>query len=118
VDGSPSSGDRTLAVVCQLWAWLGPLAIVPLVVRFTSARHSTFLRSATGEVLNLQLVAAALTAAIVVAVLADLDFVALCLWACFAIVATYGYIVGVIGAVRAWRGDAWRYPVNLHVISR
>lgn len=65
-----------MAVVCQLWCWLGPLAIGPLVVRFTSARHSAFLRSVTGEVLNLQLVAAALTGAVVVAVLANLDFVA------------------------------------------
>lgn len=118
VDDSPSSGDRTLAVVCQLWCWLGPLAIVPLVVRFTSARHSTFLRAVTGEVLNLQLVVAALAGGGVGAILAGLDLIALSLWACFAIVATYGYIVGVIAAVRAWRGHAWLYPVNLHVISR
>lgn len=118
MDDRLSSRDRILAAVCQLWCWLGPLAILPLVVRFTSARHSTFLRAVTGEVLNLQLVAAALTVAGVVAILADLDLIAFALWACFATVATYGYICGVIGAVRSWRGDAWRYPVNLHVIAR
>ena len=38
-------------------------------------------------------------------------------WLVFFVVASYGYVVGVIGAVKAWQGVEWAYPVNLHLVS-
>ena len=31
-------------------------------------------------------------------------------------IAGYGYIVGLIGALKASRGIEWAYPINLHLI--
>lgn len=109
---------RVLAVVCQLWCWLGPFAVVPVVVRFTAARRSPLLHQVTGEVLNLQI--AALVPGVVsgAAGVAGWNLAALVLWACFMVVALYGYVVGVIGAVRSWWGERWRYPLNLSVVAR
>ena len=53
-----------------------------------------------------------------VAAVAGWRGIALGLWACFFVVVLYGYVVGVVGAVRAWSGASWRYPVNLHVVRR
>ena len=34
----------------------------------------------------------------------------------FEIFAVYAVVVGIVGAVKAWRGETWRYPVNLRLI--
>lgn len=109
---------RALAVVCQLWCWLGPLALIPVVARFTAARRSPHLHQVTGEVLNLQIAALVPGVLCVVAGASGWNLAALALWGCFAVVAMYGYVVGVIGAVRSWRGERWRYPLNLSVVAR
>lgn len=107
-----------MAVICQLWCWLGPLLVLPLVVRFTVARRNAFLRAVTGEVLNLQLVAAVPLAAGLLAIRGSAETTALVFWGCLVTVAAYGYVVGFLGAVHAWRGTAWPYPLNVRVISR
>ncbi len=109
---------RVIAVLCELWCWLGPLLILAAVVRLTAARHDSFLREVTAEVLNLQLAALVPTVLGVAAALVGWNTAAFVLWAVFALIIGYGYVVGVVGAVRAWRGDAWSYPVNLRIVSR
>jgi uncharacterized Tic20 family protein len=113
----PSRNARIVAVLCQLWCWLGPLALLALVIRCTTARRDPFLRQVTGQVLNLQIAALAPTIVGVGFVLAGLNLLALLAWLVYATVVIYGYVIGVVGAVRAWRGVEWAYPLNLHLVS-
>lgn len=113
----PSRNARIVAVLCQLWCWLGPFALLPIVVRCTTARRDSFLKQVTGEVLNLQIAALAPTILCVGFVLAGWNRLALLAWLVFALVITYAYVIGVVGAVRSWRGAEWDYPLNLHLVS-
>lgn len=113
---APSAGARIIGVLCELWCWLGPLAVLAVIVRLTAARNDSFLRRVTAEVLNLQVAALIPSASGFVAVALNWWAIAVASWIAFAIVAGYGYVVGAVGAVRAWRGDVWRYPVNLRLV--
>ena len=37
-------------------------------------------------------------------------------FAYFTIVGVYAIVVGIMGAVRAWHGEVWRYPANLRMV--
>ncbi len=106
-----------MAVLCQLWIWLpAPISIVGvLVVRRTAARQDPFLRRITGEVLSLILVGVVIFSLLIVSFVLNWRAAA----AVFALVwvayFVYALIVGVIGAVKAWRGESWSYPVNLRL---
>ncbi len=116
----PQVRVRIIAVVCELWAWLGPLMLVGLVIRHTAARRDPFLREVTAEVLNLQLLA--LVALLILVGVAVLGW-ELATWAVgvtvgvtLDVILLYGGVVGIIGAVKAWRGKTWRYPLNLSLV--
>jgi uncharacterized Tic20 family protein len=113
----PNRNARIVAVLCQLWCWLGPFALLAVAIRFTTARRDPFLRQVTGQVLNLQIAALAPTLLSVAFGLAGWNLLALTAWLVFAIVIAYGYVIGVIGALRAWQGAEWDYPLNLHIVS-
>ena len=113
----PSRNARIVAVVCQLWCWLGPLLIVTWVVRLTSARHDPFLRAVTGEVFNLQLVVLPYLVVATVVAAAGLNLLFWLMYVVWLALVLYAYVTGAIGAVQAWKGRAWRYPVNLHVVA-
>ena len=49
--------------------------------------------------------------------MAGLNHLALAAWLWFALVISYAYVIGVVGAVRAWRGIEWAYPLDLHLVS-
>ena len=113
----PSRNDRIVAVLCQLWCWLGPFALLAVVIRCTPKGRDPFLRQVTGQVLNLQIAALAPTILCVSFVIAGWNLLALLTWLAFAIVISYGYVIGVVGAVKAWRGADWVYPLNLHLVA-
>jgi len=117
ISSTKSRNARILAVLCELWCWLGPLLILGVITRATAARRDPFLRAVTAEVLNLRLVTFALLVLVTVAVAADWNLAAFFLWLAWLPVVAYSYVVGAIGAVKAWRGEAWKYPLNLDVVS-
>ena len=96
---------------------LGPLLILGVITLVTAGRRNPFLRAVTTEVVNLQLVTLALVVLVVLAGEAGWNLIAFCLWLVWLPVLGYSYVVGVIGAVKAWRGEAWAYPLNLHLIT-
>ncbi len=115
IAGVPSRNARIVAVICQLWCWLGPLLVVAWVVRLTSARRDPFLRAVTAEVLNLQIVLLPYLVATAAAV-AGPNLLVVLMYVVWIPLALYGYATGAIGAFAAWKGRAWRYPINLHLV--
>ncbi len=109
---------RMIAVLCELWCSLGPLALIGVISHFTIGRRDTFLRRVTAEVLNLQLVTLITWVLVMAAGGAGWSVAAWFLYLAWIPVALYSYVVGIIGAVRAWRGEAWSYPLNLSVVQR
>ena len=116
-DTTPSRRSRNLAVLCSLWCWLGPLALAAIVVRLTSARSDLFLKRVTAEVLNLQIAAIVPTAACIAAFLAGANALGLVALVLYVVIIGYGYVIGIVGAVKAERGIAWSYPINLRLVA-
>jgi uncharacterized Tic20 family protein len=87
-----------------------------VITRATAARRDPFLRTVTAEVINLQVVTLAAWILIALAAAAGWNLAALGVWLLWLPVAVYSYVVGAIGAIRAWRAEAWRYPMNLSLI--
>jgi uncharacterized Tic20 family protein len=91
--------------------------ILPLIVRLTIGRRNAFVRRSATEALNLQvpwvgtfLLLTYLTVASQSNALAYTNF------AIFGVVGLYAIVCGLVGARKAWRGESWRYPVNIRLI--
>jgi hypothetical protein len=112
-----SRRERVIGVLSHLWCWLGPLAIIPVVVRFTAARESAVLRQVTADVLSLQLVVLSFWVAGGVLGLAGWNLAFIALWLVYVPVIGYAYVVGAVAAYRLWKGRVWRYPLRLGIVS-
>lgn len=108
----PSSGTdpRTMAMLCHLLAiFTGFLG--PLVIYLTSGEKDPFVRHHAAESLNFQI---SLTIAWIV------TFVLMFLLVGFLIapVLWIGSLVfEIIGATRANKGEWWKYPINIRMVS-
>lgn len=109
---------RAVAVTCNLWCWLGPLAVVSLVAFPWSNGRSDVLRSISARIIDLQIVVVTCSAGWFLAGLAGWVYVMLFLMAIAFGLVLYGYVVGVIAATRVARGEAWLVPVPLRLLSR
>lgn len=114
--GGDQAAERRLAVLCYLWAFLGPLMILPLVFRWRNRSESRFLDSVTSQVLNLQILFVAALIATSITALVSPAGVQAVIVILFLVCVVYCDVLGVVGAVHAWRGEVFRYPVNLHVV--
>ena len=108
---------RILGVLCELWCWLGPFMILSLVIRKTASGRDPFLRVVTAEVLNVQIVWFGMVVLGMVTGGFGWNLAAFYLWLAWIPVCAYSAVVGGIGAVKAWRGEAWRYPVKLRMVA-
>jgi uncharacterized Tic20 family protein len=118
VTTTATRGTRLIAVFCELSLFLEPLVILVLVIRLTTARRDAFLRTVTAEVLNLLIVHLCYYALTILGAVLRLDLAVFILWLGWVLVVVYSFVVGIVGAIRAWRGEAWQFPLNLHLVSR
>ena len=105
---SPSD-ERMWAMLCHLSHFFGSW-IVQLVIMMTKGNDSAFVRDQAVEALNftITLVIAAIVSAVLCLVL--VGFVLL------AVVLVAGVVFPIIGAVRSYRGEWYRYPVCLRLV--
>lgn len=82
----------------------------PLVLYLVNGEKDPFVRHHAAESLNFQIT---LTIAAVVSILAIFVLVGIVL---LPIVIIGGFVLQIIGAVKANAGEWWRYPVNLRLV--
>ena len=105
----PNAEERNWASAAHLGA-LVLWVIAPIVVLLTKGQESAFVRAQAIESLNFQLTV--LLASLGSAALAMLAVGFLLLPA----VATGALVMVVLATIRTYRGDPFRYPVNLRLI--
>jgi len=105
----PNAEERNWASAAHLGT-LVLWVIAPMVVLLTKGRESAFVRAQAIESLNFQLTV--LLASLGSAALAMLAVGFLLLPA----VATGALVMVVLATIRTYRGDPFRYPVNLRLI--
>ncbi len=117
VTAVPSKRNRTLAVLCQLWCFLGPILVLALVLRATGIdRRDRLLRVTTAEVLNLQIITLIPVVVSLAALVLGLQLLGIASWLVWIVIVGYGYVVGLVGAIKAWRMEPWSYPVNIRIV--
>ena len=94
-----------------LTAWFALGLVAPLVVLLAKGGSSEFVRRHAVESLNFQINALVYTVVFVALLFVLVGFVLLPLYALF-------YLITVIvGTVRASRGEDWRYPLTLRLVT-
>ena len=111
---SPNERARSLAVLSQLAVFCGSI-LVPGVIRLTAGRKNAFTRHWATEALNLQFAALFAWGLLFVAVLIDSSFLFGVLLPLMLVWALYTVVISIVGAVKSWDGQVWRYPVNLRI---
>lgn len=92
-------------------AWIALGLLAPLAVLLFKGGESPFVRRHAVESLNFQINALVYTVVFVALLFVLVGFVLLPLYAVF-------YLITVIlGTVRASRGEDWRYPVTLRLVT-
>jgi len=115
-DSQLSSTSRVLAVISQL-SMFGCQVVLAAVLRFTIGRHDAYVRGWATQALNLQLALLVPWLALAaIAVQTQWGVLGAITVAYFGIVGSYCAVVGIIGAVKAWHGDEWEYPINLLLV--
>ena len=117
--GTTTKEERMWAMLCHLGGltiYLGiPFAnlIVPLVIWMIYRERYPLVRDQGKEVLNFQI-----TLLLVAAVIIALCFlvVGLLLLPVLAVLPIYQLIVTIIGAIKAYDGTAYRYPLTLRLL--
>jgi uncharacterized Tic20 family protein len=106
--------ERMFAVLCHLSTFITVFAlaniIVPLVVWILKRDSSEFVRDQGKEVLNWQVSCLIYYAISGVLVLAFIGIPLLIL------VAVFHMVMSIIGAIKAWDGVAYRYPLTIRLI--
>jgi len=107
----PASGTdpRTMAMLCHLLAiFTGFLG--PLIIYLINGDKDPFVRHHAAESLNFQIT---VTIACVVSVVLILVLVGLLL---LPIIWVGALVLEIIGAIRANKGEWWRYPINIRMV--
>ena len=115
-------GARSDATTLAMLAHLGQLVggfIIPLVLYLTAGRDDPFVRHHAAEALNFSI-----TYVIAFMGCFVLFFVGLVLWPLLiaVVMAFFALAIGhlallITGAVKAYNGEWWRYPVNIRLVS-
>ena len=92
-------------------AWIALGLVAPLAVLLFKGGESPFVRRHAVESLNFQINALIYTVVFFVLVFVVIGFVLLPLYAVFYLVTV------IIGTVRASRGEDWRYPLTLRLVT-
>lgn len=101
----------------KLWSVLGHLSyfafglIAPLVIMLTVGSRSVYVRHHAVEALNFHITV------LIAAVVSGLLIVAVIGVALLPAVLGVGAVLAVVAAFQAYRGDAFRYPLTLRLIS-
>jgi uncharacterized Tic20 family protein len=112
----PSSDERLFALLVHLvpavlYASVVVPLLVPVVVIVTKGSESRWVRAQAFEALNFQLTY------LVVSVLGyalSVIGIGFCL---LGVAALFALIVGVIGGVKAYAGESWRYPLCIRFLT-
>lgn len=111
----PSKEERTWAMLSHLsmvaQIFLPILILAPLVILLIKGDRLLFVKAQSKEVINEQITL--LLAAIVSCVLIVIGVGVVLLFALW----VYSIVTGIIGAVKANEGAAYRYPINLRLIN-
>jgi uncharacterized Tic20 family protein len=101
---------RTMAMLCHLLAiFFGFLA--PLIIYLVNGQKDPFVRHHAAESLNFQITVAI---ALFVSAILILVLIGLLL---FPVIWIGAVVFEIIGAVRANKGEWWRYPINIRMVS-
>ena len=102
--------DDTIWALLAHLSYFAFLIVGPLVIMFTRARRSGFVRDQVVEALNLHISLAILAAVCIVLYLLIVPLIVL------GVALLIGAVLAVFGAVAASRGEAYRYPLNLRLV--
>ena len=114
--GTPYRRSRKLAVASQL-SMFGLQVTLPAIIRLTVGRRDPFVRAWSSEALNLQIIW--IGPFLVLAIMLSRTHSQVAGWLAvlgFALIGPYAATCGVIGARKAWRGEVWRYPLNIRLV--
>jgi uncharacterized Tic20 family protein len=108
---APSVGDaKNMAMLANLLAIFTGF-IGPLVIYLTTGKQDPFVRHHSSEALNFQI-----TVAIAAIVSIILVFVIIGIFLLIAVI-VLAYVFPIMGAIKANRGEWWRYPINIRFVS-
>ena len=109
---------RSLAMLAQLGQIVGGF-ILPLVLYLTAGKDDPFVRHHSAESLNMSI-----TYVIAYLALFPLFFIGIIVWPLLLIVVPLFFIViighlvlSIVAAVKAYRGEWWRYPICIRLVS-
>lgn len=108
---APGGTDpRTMAMLAHLLAIFTGF-IGPLIIYLTSGRDDPFVRHHSAESLNFQIT---VLIAYIVSFVLILVLVGLLM---LMVVGIGALVLEIVGSVAAYRGEWWRYPVNIRFVS-
>jgi len=92
--------------------------LVPVGLLGTIGRRDRFARASAAEALNLQLIWFGLFIGMAVATTGTThsQLIGWLTIGAFTAILIYAWVCGVVGAKKAWRGEYWRYPINLRLV--
>lgn len=112
---APSKEERTWAMLCHIsivaQIFLPILVLAPLIILLVKGDQLPFVKAQSKEVLNLQITL--LLAAIVSSLLILIGVGIVLLFVLW----VYSIVAGIIGAVKVNEGVAYRYAINLRLIT-
>jgi uncharacterized Tic20 family protein len=108
--GAPTSEDRALAMVAHLITFVSSF-IGPLVIYLVKKDESAFVADQAKEVLNFHL------SVLIYAVAAFLSLFVLIGIVLLPALGMFVFVVTIIGAIRAYEGTAYRYPLCIRFIN-
>jgi uncharacterized Tic20 family protein len=95
----------------------GLQVILPAITRWTVGRGDPFVRASSAEALNFQVIWIGVFVLLMIAsVNTHSNALGWVTAGIFEVMGLYGIVCGIVGARKAWRGETWRYPVNLRII--
>jgi uncharacterized Tic20 family protein len=108
--GTPTSDDRTWAMLSHLSYFVLSL-IGPIIIMLTKGKESAFVRDQAVEALNFHI-----TLAIASIVSFILIFVIIGIFLLAAVIIA-GAVLAIMGAIAAYNGTAYRYPLILRLVK-
>lgn len=112
---TPTADERNWAVAAHVGsfvaAWIALGLLAPLAVLLFKGNESPYVRRHAVESLNFQINALVYIVVFFVLLFVFIGFVLLPLYAVFYLITV------IIGTVRASRGEDWRYPLTLRLVT-
>jgi hypothetical protein len=118
---SSPSNDRTLAIIANLGCLLGGF-VLPLVIYLVAEKKDAFVKHWAREALNFQLTFLVVWFGGFVAfffglVASNGSPVALLFFFVLFPAMILNYVWSIMGAIKASRGELWRYPISIRFVS-